>query len=126
MRPSDDPQPTTRAEIQAAAEAAAEARGRAAATVEAKFEEHGREISYLKGAVTAARRDITALEGMVRDFSEKFTTHIQVSDALAEQLEKQRDNQVSKKTYILGLVGAVIALGMLLIAGIALIHGGGK
>lgn len=126
MNPPNDDKPVTRRETHDDAMAAAEARGRAAANIEAKFEENGREITYLKGGLAAARREMAELAANVRDFSEKFKVHIEVSDALAEQLEKQRENQLSKKTYILGLVGTVLALGMLLIAAVALIHGGGK
>lgn len=103
---------------------AAEERGRVAQAINAKFDEHSRELTYLKGAQQAVRKETAALREELRSTISKFDAHLAVSSAIQEQLEKQKENQLSKKTYVLGLMGSVIALGMLLIASVSLIHGG--
>lgn len=117
-------QPTTHRETRAAELQAAEARGRAAAEIEARFGQHDREIGYLKTAQQTARQEMKRIGENVAALASNLTEHLAVSKAIQEQLEKERDNQLSRKTYVLGLVGAVIALGMLILAGLALLHAG--
>jgi hypothetical protein len=113
----------TRQDAEAKALALARQSGREAAEVEARLVANEREIDYIRKAVGRVRDDLGLVASKVDSLDGTFSQHLAVGKAIATQVKENSDNQVSKKTYILGLVGTVIALGMLLIATVALLYG---
>lgn len=116
-------EPLGRQEAQDKAIKLAREGGEAAARIDARFSEHGREIAILKREHELFRRDLEAMGQQVTKLVSAFGEHIAVGNALTDQVKEATAKQVTTRTFVWGLVGTVIALGMLLIAGIALIHG---
>lgn len=101
----------------------AEQRGKDVAEAENRFRKVEGEMEYLKTGNKELKAQVKALTDSLGVLAGDFRAHLEVGDALSKQVAKNSADQVSKKTYILGLVGAVIALGMLLIATVALMYG---
>lgn len=101
----------------------AEQRGRDNERADNRFRSNEKEISYLKDSNRELKKQVKELADQLQALASRFAAHLEVGEALTKQVEKSSDEQVSKKTYILGLVGAVLALGMLLIATLALLYG---
>lgn len=101
----------------------AEQRGKDVERAENRFKSNENEIRYLKESNRELKQQVKQLASDLSALAGRFAAHLEVGEALTKQVEKSSDEQVSKKTYILGLVGAVLALGMLLIATLALLYG---
>lgn len=104
-------------------EALAEQRGRDVAMMENRFKANELEISYLKKGNAELKEQVRKLTEQVSQLASDFTAHLKVGEAVQDQVAKNSAEQVTKKTYILGLLGAVFALGMLLVATLALLYG---
>lgn len=113
----------SRGEAQRKALALEKARGEEVARIDAKFKEHGQEIAMLKKEHERFQRELETVVQQMGVITTAFGEHIAVGNALTKQVKEASANQVTTKTFILGLIGTIIALGILLVAGIALIHG---
>lgn len=113
----------SRGEAQRKALALEKARGEEVARIDAKFKEHGQEIAMLKKEHERFQRELETVANQMGVIATAFGEHIAVGNALTKQVKEASANQVTTKTFILGLIGTIIALGILLVAGIALIHG---
>ena len=120
---AEDEAPTRR-ETERRATQLAEERGRDQARVEAKFQRQDEELAFLRQGMATVKSDIGRLSEEGRALKATVDQYIAVSQAVANQLKESSGDLVTRKTYLLGLVGTIIALGMLLVSGLVLIHGG--
>ena len=120
---AEDEAPTRR-ETERRATQLAEERGRDQARVEAKFQRQDEELTFLRQGMATVKSDIGRLSEEGRALKATVDQYIAVSQAVANQLKESSGDLVTRKTYLLGLVGTIIALGMLLVSGLVLIHGG--
>jgi chromosome segregation ATPase len=120
---AEDEAPTRR-ETERRATRLAEERGRDQARIEAKFQRQDEELAFLRQGMATVKSDIGRLSEEGRALKATVDQYIAVSQAVANQLKESSGDLVTRKTYLLGLVGTIIALGMLLVSGLVLIHGG--
>jgi len=116
-------EPVTRRETEQKALALARAAGEESARFEARFNEQRRDIDALKREHEQFRLDLAAVAEQVKQLAASFQQNIAVSTALAKQLKENNEKQVTNRTLIMTAIGLFFGLGMLLIAGVALVHG---
>jgi hypothetical protein len=92
----------------------AEQRGREAAQLEGRLDEHDKHFAVVNGSIERTAKGLERLEGVVADLAGAFKENAAVTAARAADAKEAAERQVSTRTFVLGLLGAVAAIGALL------------
>lgn len=84
-------------------------RGQAAAVLKGTVEAHEKRLNAINGSIDRLAHAVGDLKGA-------FERSLAVTQARAEDAKTAAEKQVSTRTFILGLIGAVVAIGTLLAA----------
>jgi HKD family nuclease len=84
-------------------------RGQASAQMKGQLESHERRLNAINGSIDRSTQALDALKAA-------FEQNIAIAQARAEDAKTAAEKQVSTRTFLLGLVGAVAAIGTLLAA----------
>jgi chromosome segregation ATPase len=99
-----------------AAEERAYQRGQATAKLKAQVESHERRLSAVNGSIERNANEMHNLAGTVSKLGEDFRQSVAITADRAQAAREAAERQVSTRTFILGLIGAVVAIGGLLAA----------
>lgn len=92
----------------------AEQRGREAARLEGRLDDHDKHFKVVNGSIERTARGLERLEGVVAELAASFKENAAVTTARAADAKEAAERQVSTRTFVLGLLGAVAAIGALL------------
>lgn len=96
------------------AEQRAFARGQASAEMKGQIESHERRLNVINGTIERGTQTTRALAQEISDLRVAFEKSIAIAATRAEEAKNAAEAQVSTRTFVLGLVGAVSAIGVLL------------
>jgi AmiR/NasT family two-component response regulator len=85
--------------------------GKVAADIQARLDEHGRHLTTINGSIDHTGRELAKLHKDLDDLKADLNTREQVSRALAKVVKDAAARQVTTRTFVLGVVMVVIALG---------------
>jgi hypothetical protein len=93
----------------------AEQRGREAARLEGRLDDHDKHFTIVNGSIERAARGLERLGRTVDEMAGVIKTQAAVAAARAVDADTAAKKQVSTRTFVFGLVGAVAAIGLLLV-----------
>lgn len=96
--------------------ALAEKRGGEMAKIDARLAEHDRHLEAINGSIGETARGLQQVRSEVNDLRSEFRQSIAIAADRASMAKEAAEAQVSTRTFVLGLVGAVAAIGGLLSA----------
>lgn len=96
------------------AEQRAYVRGQETTLVKSRLDEHDRRLAAINGSIDKAARKSGELADRVDKLSSLIERNAAIVSARAEDAKQAAEAQVSTRTFVLGLVGAVTAIGALL------------
>lgn len=99
-----------------AAEQRAFERGQNSARLKAEVEAHERRLNMINGSIARHAQATENLAATVNNLSADFRQSIAVAQARAKDAAEAAERQVSTRTFLVGLIGAVAAVGLLLVA----------
>lgn len=96
------------------AEQRAYQRGQASMAMQGQIESHERRLNAINGTIERGTQTTRALTQEIADLRNSFEQSVAVTAARAADAKKAAEAQVSTRTFLLGLIGAVTAIGALL------------
>lgn len=91
-------------------------RGQAAAQMKGQLEAHEARLNRINGSIDRAARSQAELASEVSSLRASIEKSAAIATARAEDVKLAAEKQVSTRTFVFGLVGAVTAIGTLLAA----------
>lgn len=89
-------------------------RGRRQQEINSRLDDHDRQLRSLAGSTMEIGTRMSGVEKAILTLGDKMERREEVASALAEASKELAAKQVSTRTFLLGLVGAVTAIGALL------------
>lgn len=91
-------------------------RGQAAAKMKGQLESHEKRLNAINGSIERSTRAQERTNERLDALKNAFEQSIAIASARAEDAKTTAEKQVSTRTFVLGLLGAVAAIGTLLAA----------
>lgn len=91
-------------------------RGQAAAKMKGQLESHEKRLNAINGSIERSASAQERTSERLESLRAAFEQNIAIAQARAEDAKQAAERQVSTRTFLLGLVGAVVAIGTLLAA----------
>lgn len=91
-------------------------RGQAAAQMKGQLEAHEARLNRINGSIDRSARSQAELASEVSSLRASIEKSAAIATARAEDVKLAAEKQVSTRTFVFGLVGAVTAIGTLLAA----------
>ena len=112
MRPEDerdDSEALRNLQALESAEDRAFRRGQASARLKSAVDSHEQRLNAINGSIDRLSREVSEMKAA-------FERSVAITAARAQDAKTAAEKQVSTRTFVLGLIGAVIAIGSLLAA----------
>jgi len=91
-------------------------RGRETAMIEARLNGHDARLDAINGSIDRTGNELRSVGEKLSRLDDAFRQSVAVAAARADDAKKDAEKQVSTRTFILGLIGAVAAIGLLLVS----------
>lgn len=91
-------------------------RGQATAKMKGQLDSHEQRLNAINGSIERGAKAQEETNERLKALKAAFETSIAIATARAEDAKTAAEKQVSTRGYVLGLIGAVLAIGTLLAA----------